>query len=208
MPTVYLFGFEAFNGRASNASWEAVAAVPDQLARTKVVKQMLPVAWGEPFPLLQRTVDLKRKPAAVIAVGEAPRGVISVETWGYNERVARPDNLGHLPSSLVIHQETTDRISIPWNPTPLVTRLADHYPLELSTDPGRFLCNELIYELYRDYAHFEGAFPVCFIHVPHLGTKISSPAGELTASRESLGKMLTEFIKGCLPAKKKKAAAV
>jgi pyroglutamyl-peptidase len=207
MATIYLFGFEPFDGRGRNASWEAVQEIPAQIGKAKLAKHLLPVRWGEPFALVKSVMRRTRKPAAIFAVGEAARKMISVETWGYNERAARQDNHGQMPSQSVIHPETTDRVQIPWNPTPVVTTLADHYPMELSTDPGRYLCNELIYELYRDYAGIDGAFPVCFIHVPLLGTKITGPRGEMVATRETLGKMLTEFMTACLPRKQRKNGA-
>jgi len=194
MATIYIFGFEPFDGRGRNASWEAVQEMPVQIGKTKLAKHQLPVRWGEPFPAVKGAMKRTKKPAAIFAVGEAARKTISVETWGYNERATRPDNHGQMPPQSVIHPETTNRLPVPWNPTPVVTSLAERYPMELSTDPGRFLCNELIYELYREYAGLEGAFPVCFIHVPLLGTKMSGPDGEFVATGATLGKMLTEFV--------------
>jgi len=191
---IYVFAFGPFGGRDKNASAEAMDALPSQIRGHDIIKCRIDVTWGNPGKVLSNAFP--RPVKAVFALGEAGRQRISIETKAYNHRDPIKDVLGAKPTSTEIRAGEAPMLGIPWNAEKVVGELSGIYPVETSSDPGRYLCNEMSYELYRLSRFQENhEMPVCFIHVPLLGTKVTLPdSGKVKITGAWLGAFLTDFI--------------
>lgn len=196
LPRLLLTAFEPFGGRSKNASAEALARLeaswpyPDRLelrtrllpVETERAAQMLIAAMGEV------------QPDVVLSLGEAKREALSIETTGYNERTfAIPDNAGNsfdgepiLPDAPEAHSSTLP------NDAMLAAIEAAGVPACLSNDPGRYLCNEVLFCGLHCAAVTHPPTRLGFIHVPLLPEE---------ASGDDVPSMPTEtVVKGLLAA--------
>ena len=98
MDQVLITCFEPFGGRTSNASAEAVFALPSVVGPFELHRLCLPVTFGTAAERAIADID-ELSPAAVICVGEAAgRTAITPEKVALNLRTARiPDNAGFQP---------------------------------------------------------------------------------------------------------------
>lgn len=162
-----LTGFEAFGGRAANASWDAIAALDGARLDGVLIRCVrLPVVWGGTADPLRRALD-RWRPDYVLCLGEGRPGRYSVETAAVNRVAAHPDNRGALPGREAV---------IPGGPAGYPTALpADAvvdalakagYPVERSLDAGRFLCEECFYTILHLGRERRMSAPHGFLHVP------------------------------------------
>jgi pyroglutamyl-peptidase len=164
---VIVSGFEPFQGRAVNASYEFARAIKDQFP--EVVLLQTPVRWDESAAIVQRAFE--EKPRFWLACGEAP-STFRLETCARNLRLPRPDNLGAPPPTEQIEPNGPAAFLNRFDVHPVVEELqAKGYPCLVSSDAGSYLCEELLYTLLSAQAGQPGT-EVLFLHVPHYGSDL------------------------------------
>ena len=158
--------FEPFGGRGWNASFEAVAALPNAVGPFGLYRLCLPVEFGRAAELARAAMD-GIHPSAVICVGEAAqRDAITPEMVALNLRYARiPDNAGYQPldEPVVAGGENALFSTLPVRAMAEAIRAAG-LPAEVSYSAGTYVCNDLFYLLLH-HLHDSGV-PAGFIHVP------------------------------------------
>ena len=165
-PVVLLTGFSPFGGRSANVSWDAVAPLEGtRIAGALVHCVRLPVEWGKLSDPLRDALD-RWHPCAVLCLGEGRPGRWSVELVATNRVMPYPDNLGLPPGRTMV---------IPGGPASYPTTLPvdavvealgrkGTYPVERSSDAGRYLCEECFFTLQHLARDRTG--PHGFLHVP------------------------------------------
>lgn len=187
-PRVRLTGFGKFRGVPDNPTLRLVHALPASLA-----KEPIPGLAAEDveFEVLETSADavqsyLTRCVSEHAAAGDRPLlllhfGVFEgsdafrIETCGYNEadfRVA--DERGFMPRKERISEGEPSgaalRTAVPVEA--LVSRLAarQHIPVVASDNPGRFVCNYLLYSSLHATRGLSPPATALFVHVPGHGT--------------------------------------
>ena len=164
--TLLITCFEPFGGHETNASRDAVMALPGEIGPFALRRICLPVAFGRAAKIAIAAAN-ELRPAAIICVGEAGgRAAITPERVARNLRNARiPDNDGaRLHDEPVLAGGPEELLSpLPVDAMVAAIRAAG-IPAETSTDAGAYVCNDLMYLMLR---HCEtSATPCGFIHVP------------------------------------------
>jgi pyroglutamyl-peptidase len=167
---ILVSAFEPFGGRGKNASAEALAQLAcESFEMADIRTTLLPVETEKAFAQLR--VELERiQPDILLCLGEAKRDALCLETTGYNERrFSIPDNAGHTLDGTPIN--SAGPASYP-STLPLDQMLQAvgpmNIPVCLSDDPGRYLCNEVLYSALDYVATHNLPVRVGFIHIPHL----------------------------------------
>ncbi len=168
---VLITGFGPFPGIPENASGLLVDALATSapMAGIKLSAEIIPVIWEGAMEAAQAGIA-KHRPDAVLHFGVAQSiTTFEIETRAFNLHGTKEDHVGVarpgkplLPGSPAIIKTTLPAL-------PLLRALrAAGYPVALSNDAGRYLCNAL---LYYSLAHANGAAQplVTFVHVPALG---------------------------------------
>lgn len=158
---VLVTGFGAFPGVTDNPTAVlARAAHGAVVAGHPVVSEVLPVTWrGGP----EQAITLAREHNAVLVLGlgvAVKRTQVCVETVSYQQDWSRSDAAGALPPTCegpLVVPATLD-----------CERLARALNAELSTDPGRYVCNAWLYQVTQELD-----CPVGFVHVPLGGLEVS-----------------------------------
>lgn len=177
---VFYLGFGPFAGRTENASWQSVA----QFAERKDVEAIhVPVVWGEPRRVLAELEKKITGPCVFVALGEGtPR--YHVELVAFNQRASVNDEAKAKPPQVEIETGgPSQRLTLGPAEQLAAELVRRGHPARVSKDAGRFLCNEMLYELLRLQerdSRVKGAF---FIHVPVLGQKVKTPAGQIVADK-------------------------
>jgi pyroglutamyl-peptidase len=176
LPVILLTGFEPFGKKKPpNPSWEAIKDLDGrEWEGYKLVARRLPVVWGTPLKELEGWVA-EYKPAAVISLGQGREGGFSIESWAYNRRAAdAKDNLDDKPSIADVVADGPKRFDASIDSLKLAKRLAEKgYRVDVSTNAGRYLCEETLYSLEYLKAADKIGGPVLFCHVPPLGSKLT-----------------------------------
>jgi hypothetical protein len=114
------------------------------------------------------------RPAAVFAFGQGSPGAVALETRASNQRGHGRDNRGDLPQSPVVVPGGPDILQATADCDRLARALREKgYPVQVSTDAGRYLCEETLYALEHLKAKRQLRF-VLFCHVPPLDSVIGS----------------------------------
>jgi pyroglutamyl-peptidase len=168
---ILLTAFEPFDGRAKNASAEAVKALMQQPlpADLEIVVCLLPVETGAASEQVRRAI-IDHQPQYVLSLGEAKRDAICIETVAYNERkFTIPDNSGLLieGSPIVLDGPASYEATLPVEAL-LQAIEQTGVQARLSDDAGRYLCNEVMYSSLHTVANHDALIQVGFVHVPHL----------------------------------------
>jgi len=195
MSHILLTGFTPFDGREYNASWIAARALIAQHNSAHILHGLrIPVCWGA--PLLTLGPALARwQPRCIIAMGEGAQGLFKIETLARNQRGLRQDNDGQLPSQSLIDPMGPDSRSASAPCETLNSRLLQSgYPVQLSSDAGAFLCEELLYSIEMLKEQNPYLQTVLFIHLPPFG----SPLALRGESRQCNEGLLLEFSKDLL----------
>ncbi len=166
--TVLLTGFEPFDGRAVNASWEALQGLQGgEILGHRVETLCLPVAYDAlAEPLLAGLA--RHTPRVAIAFGEGPP-VVQIEMLARNGYApeGRLDNRGRAPSRREIVPGAAEEIPTRLPAGELVAALlAAGVPARTSADCGGYLCNECFYRLMQAAP---GPALRGFVHVPIVG---------------------------------------
>lgn len=186
---ILLTAFSPFNGATENTSLAVVTNLAELLSKHKTQVLELPVAFANSHKVAISTAKQFR-PDIILSFGEdATRNSINVETQAYNQQQATiPDNDGFQPKGkAIIHGGIpTIATNFPIWPKAVVASLRQTpWPMELSANPGGFVCNHLAYHLYSS------PFPTLFMHVPALHSSISAATaateGDTTSEVEVMG---------------------
>jgi len=186
---ILLTAFSPFNGATENTSLAVVTNLAELLSKHKTQVLELPVAFANSHKVAISTAKQFR-PDIILSFGEdATRNSINVETQAYNQQQATiPDNDGFQPKGKAIIPGGIPTIAtnFPIWPKAVVASLRQTpWPMELSANPGGFVCNHLAYHLYSS------PFPTLFMHVPalHPSTSAATAAtdGDTVSETEVIG---------------------
>ena len=184
---ILLTAFSPFNGATENTSLAVVTNLAELLPNHKTQVLELPVAFANSHKVAISTAKQFR-PDIILSFGEdATRNSINVETQAYNQQQATiPDNDGFQPKGKAIIPGGIPTIAtnFPIWPKAVVASLRQTpWPMELSANPGGFVCNHLAYHLNSS------PFPTLFMHVPalHSGNDAATAAADGDAAGEVRG---------------------
>ena len=186
---ILLTAFSPFNGATENTSLAVVTNLAELLSKHKTQVLELPVAFANSHKVAISTAKQFR-PDIILSFGEdTTRNSINVETQAYNQQQATiPDNDGFQPKGKAIIPGGIPTIAtnFPIWPKAVVASLRQTpWPMELSANPGGFVCNHLAYHLYSS------PFPILFMHVPalHPSTSAATAAteGDTVSEAEVIG---------------------
>jgi pyroglutamyl-peptidase len=170
--SIVITGFEAFGGRPSNRSWEAVERVPLRAGWQRVQLPVVYARIAELVPVLAAS-----RPRALLLVGEADRKIVTLERVARNR--ARPelaDNAGE--QRALVHEGGPAELVATWDLERAVTAARTIAAAEISDDAGGYCCNAALYHALHS------ASPdtrVGFVHVPVVGPSLSVLARMLDA---------------------------
>lgn len=167
-PRVLLTGFQPFPASAEN---ENVSAVAVQNARAdempaSVMRLILPVEYDRAADLIQDVVE-RCEPDYVISFGQGG-GRIGLEQTAYNlkDAAAFPDNRGIVQQGVLIDDGGRERSTrLPLERIASELQAIDETP-HYSDDPGRYICNNV---MYRTLGAMAGRGGSGFIHLPYVG---------------------------------------
>lgn len=196
MKTVLLTGFEPFEDRKLNASWEAVRRLQGQQlaldgAGVRVKTCCLPCAFGASRDRLLEAVN-QYQPDVIIATGEAPgRSAIALERIAINIMDARiADNHGQQPIDAPIEEGGSpawfSRLPI----KAIVHELrGDGIPAYVSNTAGTYVCNYIMYALLQ-HLYSRPEIKAGFVHLPVLPSQASDQPLMPTMSAELAARAL------------------
>lgn len=160
-PTLLVTAFGPFGGRRVNASSLAL----EQLCRSdrSFHYRILPVDLVE-APRRLRDALRRLSPRALLMTGEAAGAKrLRIETRAWNELdFPIPDLAGRQPRRCPIERGGPEMLptSVPTEKLRAHLRASGH-DVELSSDPGRYLCNRIYHAALQD-----AGVPALFIHLP------------------------------------------
>lgn len=176
MKTILVTAFEPFGGDGINPTELILSRLPGELEGVHISKLLLPVEFMRAPELALKEIG-RLSPAAVIMLGQAGgRSAVTPETTAYNLMEARiPDNAGYEPhgTEAAPGGEAEIPASLPAERIVEAIR-ALGLPAELSHDPGRYVCNALMYSVLRS---LRGSIPAGFIHVPFIRVQTEGVKG-------------------------------
>ena len=173
---ILLTGFEPFDGRSINRSWQAVEAV-----RAEVEKVQLPVDFAK---LAQRVPELvARRPRAMILVGEAPLDRLNVETIALNViHDRRADNAGRRLAHTAIRDGHPLARAATWDAVRMCAAIErSGISVEISHHAGTYACNAALYHALDAAAELGVDAPIGFLHVPSDGVAVERLAAAIEA---------------------------
>lgn len=158
--------FGPFGGRSQNASSLALAGLKRR--QPWLNTRILPVdSVIAPLRMNQALRDLE--PDAAILLGEAGNSSsIRLETTAWNELDFRiPDMAGRQPQGERVVEHAPDflRSSLPFETIHRELISANH-PVSMSEDPGRYLCNQILFHTLNALARIPRPMVAGFIHLP------------------------------------------
>lgn len=154
---ILLSAFEPFNNDKINPSEEIYK-------RIDIDKVLFPVSYNRVEEVLDKAID-KYQPDFILSLGyAASRKSVSIEKYAYNSMMAKiKDNDGIIYEGKKINNGR-DIIKTKIDIDNIINTFSS-YPLTLSEDPGRFICNEVYYlSLSKMNCN------ALFIHIPPLNT--------------------------------------
>ncbi len=180
-PIVLLTGFGPFPGVEHNASADLALTLARKAgqrhADLRFVADVLPVNWRQ---APQRTCDLigQHWPVVSLHFGVSARATgFVIEAYAYNATHSMPDSSGQIAGSIDLVAGDRPRRSATLPVRRIVqTLLEAGLPAELSSDPGRYLCNAVLYHSLRLASRTTPRLRTGFIHIP--ATLDSSVGGE------------------------------
>ena len=151
---VVVTGFEPFDGRTQNRSWELVRKIRGEEGRDVF---RLPVDFGQ----LREIVSgiLSRAPRAILMIGESPTTQLRVEQIAINVADSEnPDNAGRIPQSEPVVHAGPLALSTTWDARRLAGRLhQEGIPATVSFHAGTFACNAALYYALHATSQRSGA---------------------------------------------------
>lgn len=186
---ILLTAFSPFNGASKNTSMDVIDALQLLLASHETRTVELPVAFANAHRVAL-TAAQQFRPDIILSFGEdSTRTTINVETQAYNQQQTTiADNDGAQPQGKTIISGGIPTIAtnFPIWPKGVVASLRQTpWPMDLSTDPGTFVCNHVAYHLYSSH------FPTLFMHVPALH---KTDAGQSEADVQKIAQTVWMFV--------------
>ncbi len=170
-PVVLLTGFGPFPGVERNAS----ADLAQTLARmgtgryenVRFIADILPVDWRH-APVRIGALIGQYRPAVSLHFGVSARATgFVIEAHAYNAAITMPDEGGHTAETSYLISGDRPRRSATLPVRRIVGDLrAAGFPAELSSDPGRYLCNAVLYHSLRHATRTAPRQRAGFIHIP------------------------------------------
>ena len=170
-PVVLLTGFGPFPGVERNASAELVQTLSRMGAHRHVdvrfVADVLPVDWRR-APQRIGELMMQHRPAVSLHFGVSSRAAgFVIEAHAYNAAITLPDEGGQSAAAADLVAGGRPRRSATLPVRRIVQDLRDAgFPAELSSDPGRYLCNAVLYHSLRHAARTTPRLRTGFIHIP------------------------------------------
>ncbi len=189
---ILVTGFEPFDGRDVNTSWEAVRRLPRMIGNNQVVTKRIPVAFGSAMKAVAAAIDAQR-PDAVISVGEAAtNNKVEIEYVAINVADATiADNEGHKPVDERLEADGPDGYFSTLPVKRIVSCLSDKgLPIGVSYSAGTFVCNSVMYSAL----HHGGTQQAGFVHVP-LADEFNSKQTQHVLTLSEIVNVLIEVIK-------------
>ena len=170
MKTLLITAFEPFGGEALNASFEALARLPEQIGNWKLIKKILPVVFRE---AAEQTITMAEalEVDAVLCLGQAAgRNKITPEMAALNLQYAGiPDNMGNCPKDTPVVKGGENALFSTMPVRAMANAItAAGLPGAVSYSAGTYVCNDTYYVLLHYFKNT--AMQVGFIHVPALNT--------------------------------------
>jgi pyroglutamyl-peptidase len=162
-------GFGPFPGVPINVTahmMEALASAP-AIPGVELATLVLPVSWAEAASVAQ-SATRKFRPHAILHFGVSSRATsFVVETRAYNLRSGSADERGVAFQTCRISASAPAFLNstLPCGELAAALRRGG-LPASLSVDPGRYLCNTLLFTSLQAAA--PGGARVAFVHVPAL----------------------------------------
>jgi pyroglutamyl-peptidase len=158
--------FGPFGGRSRNASSLALALLKQRLPWLNT--RVLPVDCIA-APLRMSRALREVRPDAVLMLGEAGGSEsIRLETMGWNELDFRiPDNAGRQPRGEIIDASAASSLASTLPFAEVHACLLEHgHTCDVSNDPGRYLCNQMLFHVLRYVEKHHLRIKAGFIHLP------------------------------------------
>jgi pyroglutamyl-peptidase len=177
-------GFEPFDGRRRNRSWEVVSRLG---ARPRWQVVQLPVNFGR---LKEAVAELANRPlAGLLMLGESSTRRLRVEQVALNVADSdRADNAGAKPRDEPIVPDGPLALRATWNARAVAQRLNENrIPAAASFHAGTYACNAALYLALHGLA---ARAPVGFLHVPHLRWPLGVRMGRLLQAADICREML------------------
>jgi pyroglutamyl-peptidase len=170
-PLILLTGFEPFNGASLNPSAEVVWTLADEGSiGLRLHTAVLPVVSQAATERFNQLLD-DLQPDAILCLGEARgRSALNVEQMAANELNFRiPDNSGVTITNQPIIADGPVSYPSTFPAQAIRDAIRDRgIPAILSTDAGRYLCNQVLYQSLHWVACHRPATLAGFIHLPSL----------------------------------------
>lgn len=176
---ILVTAFGPFDGRAHNASSLALAELKMRFPwlNTRVLPVDSVLAPGRIIKAIRQL-----RPAAVLMLGEAagsdaPR--LETTAWNLLD-FSIPDIAGRQPRATPIRLESPEQLpaTLPWDAIH-ARLLSTGIEIRMSGDPGRYLCNQVMYQTLDFIRRQSLGTRAGFIHLPLAGVLPSSRAVEL-----------------------------
>jgi pyroglutamyl-peptidase len=162
MKNILITGFGAFLKHDVNPAQEVALS----LKKEGYDSVILPVSYEGAIAAFKAIKNIKQYDAILSFGLASSRHFISLETKAYNEMNAiHLDNEGVRKMGDPIVKGAPKELSSPFNVPNLKEYLAkEGIETELSSDPGRYICNEVY------YLDLSSGIPALFVHFPSLET--------------------------------------
>lgn len=169
---ILVTGFGPFPGVPFNASEHLLGELGHIALRVipkpRIVTAALPTDWRRASASLQELVA-EAKPDIALHLGVSSRATgFVIETRAYNQASARPDCSGALAPARCLKRGATAAAQTTLPAARLVQLLRMRgLPAQTSRDPGRYLCNAVLFESLTCAAGW-GVTYSGFVHIPAL----------------------------------------
>jgi pyrrolidone-carboxylate peptidase len=190
--TIVISSFDPFNQDRVNNSRIIAKKVMSSFSHPKVKLHHceLRTVYQKSTEELQDCIrSLEDKPALVISLGQGLCHLLKFETFAYNlNNSTLEDNDGVVRKQQVIEPSAEEKRASKIDWTSFISTLSrrDQRKVALSDDPGRFVCNDL---MFRNLDLLD--MPYSFVHVPT--TKCLFQKSKINKSAQLLEKVLIHY---------------
>lgn len=178
MDKIALTGFTVFSSHSLNPTEVLVNKFKD---KDYINSEVVPVSYSKSAESAKK---IEGKVLLMMGLA-AGRKEISLERYAWNERKASiPDNDGVVYNGEKIEEDGEDRLETKIDILEIERRLQkEGIPVKISTDPGRYVCNNIYYTALSSSIR-----PSLFVHFP----QISDMSEEM---EEKALEIITEYLK-------------
>jgi len=173
-PRIALTGFGPFPGVTFNATAQLIAELRDMelqiRPRPRLLTAILPTDWRLAAPQLHAFLaDGEPDIALHFGVSSRARGFV-IETMAFNETAQRLDCAGAPPRERCVRRSAAAKLRVTIPAQRLMHRLRSAgLTAHLSSDPGRYLCNAVLFESLIAARAAKPPRLAGFVHIPTLG---------------------------------------